>query len=182
MSEKTESVKEPATPDELLAMHKMLRSDPQRYLRIVNGWIRDNPTNFHAHFSRHFAWINLGVPRRALDDLNTVIQNESEPNVMSLFSRGLVYRHLGEYEKALEDFDRGEAINPKRWEEDVVFGLLYQADTHARLGDETAALACCARLPDDFWTPGIEGAPGGSKAEIADKLRHIAAGARRKRL
>jgi tetratricopeptide (TPR) repeat protein len=93
-----------------------------------------------------------------------------------------VYRHLGEYEKALEDFDRGEAINPKRWEEDVVFGLLYQADTHARLGDETAALACCARLPDDFWTPGIEGAPGGSKAEIADKLRHIAAGARRKRV
>ena len=56
-----------------------------------------------------------------------------------------------------------------------------QADCHARLGDETTALACCARLPDDFWTPGIEGAPSGGKAEIAATLRSIAAEARRKR-
>ena len=58
--------------------------------------------------------------------------------------------------KALEDFDRG-----------------------ARLGNGFRPLARCARLPDDFWTPGIRGAPGGGKADIADKLRHIAADARR---
>jgi len=182
MIDETESAGEPATPDELLAMHKMLRSDPHRYLRIVNGWIRDNPTNFDAYFSRHFAWINLGEPRRALDDLNNVVEHESEPNVMSLFSRGLVHRHMGEYEKALEDFNRAEAIDPKRWDEDVVFGLLYQADTHARLGDEGNALDYCARLPNDFWTPGIDGAPGGGKAEIADKLRSIAADARHRQM
>jgi len=49
------------------------------------------------------------------------------------------------------------------------------------LGNEAAALAYCARLPDDFWTGSIEGAPGGSKAEIADKLRLIAAEAQRRR-
>jgi len=54
------------------------------------------------------------------------------------------------------------------------------ADVHARLGNEAAALACCARLPDDFWTPGIYGAPGGGKADIADKLRHSAVDARNK--
>jgi hypothetical protein len=59
--------------------------------------------------------------------------------------------------------------------------LLVQADCHARLGNEAAALACCARLHDDFWTGSIEGAPGGSKAEIAEKLRLIAADARRAR-
>jgi hypothetical protein len=68
----------------------------------------------------------------------------------------------------------------REWEKDIVFSLLYQADTHARLGNETAALACCARLPEDFWTPGIDGAPGGGKADIADALRRIAADARRK--
>src|SRR5579883_1938939 len=57
-------------------------------------------------------------------------------------------------------------------------GLLYRADCHARLGDEAAALAYCARLPDDFWTPGVYDAPAGSKAEIADELRRIAAKAR----
>ena len=96
-------------------------------------------------------------------------------------SRGEVYRHIGDYEKALEDFERGEVMDAAQWEDDG-FGLLFQADSHARLGNEAAALACCARLPDDFWTPGLAGAPGGGKADIADGLRRIAAEARRKRV
>ena len=177
--EEKESVKEPTTPEETLALHKILRSDPQRYLRIVNCWIQENPANSNAYFDRHFVWMKIGEPRRALEDLNKVV--ELKPDMVSFQSRGEVYRHLGEYEKALEDFNSGEAINPNEWEKDIVFGLLYQADCHARLGDETAALAHCARLPDDFWTPGLAGAPSGNKADIADKLRRTAADARRKR-
>jgi tetratricopeptide (TPR) repeat protein len=100
---------------------------------------------------------------------------------MAFMARGEVHRHLGEYEMALDDFNRGEAIDPEEWEKDIVFGLLYQADCHGRLGNEEAALACCERLRDDFWTPGLNGAPGGGKAEIAAKLRSMAAEARRKR-
>jgi tetratricopeptide (TPR) repeat protein len=180
MRKEAESVKEPTTPEELLDVHKLLRSDPQRYLRIVNQWIDKNPANSHAYLDRHFAWMKLGEPRRALDDLNMAIGLKSKQDPMSFWARGLVYRHLGDYEKSLEDFDRAEAINPKRWAEDIVFGLYYQADTHARLGNEPAALACCERLPDDFWTPGIYGAPRGGKAEIAAALRLIAACAKRK--
>jgi tetratricopeptide (TPR) repeat protein len=173
-----DSMKEPETPDELLAMHKMLRSDPQQYLRIVNEWIRENPNNRHAYFSRHFAWMKIGEPQRALEDIEKVIA--LKPTVVSFLSRAHVYRHLGEYEKAIADFNRGEAIDPKEWQ-DSAFGPFFQADTHARLGNEEAALACCALLPDDFWTPGFEGAPGGGKAEIADELRRRAARARSKR-
>jgi tetratricopeptide (TPR) repeat protein len=182
MSKKSDPVKEPTTPDELLETHKILRSDPQRYLRIVNEWIEKNPTNVHAYFDRHFGWMKIGEPARALADLDTVIGLASEPDPISFWSRGMVHRHMGDYQKALEDFGRAEAIDPKRWEEDIVFGLLYQADTHARLGNEAAALANCARLPDDFWTPGVYGAPGGGKAEIADELRRLAADAQRKRV
>jgi tetratricopeptide (TPR) repeat protein len=178
--EKKETIKEPTTAEETLALHKVLRSDPRRYLRIVNEWIDENPTNPDAYFDRHFAWMKIGEPRRALEDLNKVI--ELKPDVVSFLSRGEVHRHLGEYEKALEDFDHGEAIDPKQWEKDVVFGLLFQADTHARLGNEAGALAYCARLPDDFWTPGLAGAPGGGKADIADKLRRVAADAQRKQV
>lgn len=180
MSNKPESAREPTTPEELLATHRILRSDPHRYLRMVNGWIEENPANLHAYFDRHFAWMKLGEPQRALDDLNKVIELESAPDAMSLMSRAVVYRHMGEYEKALEDFDRAEAINPEEWEKDIVFGLLFQADTYARLGKERAALACCTRLPEGFWTPGIYGAPGGDKAEVAEKLHLIAAEAERK--
>jgi tetratricopeptide (TPR) repeat protein len=171
-------MKEPTTPDEVKAFHKLLRSDPQSCLRIVNRWIAENPSGPHAYFDRHFVWMKLGEPRRALDDLSKVV--ELDPDQVSFRSRGEIYRHIGEYEKALADFERGQAINPAKWQDDG-FGLLFQADCHARLGDEASALACCERLPDDFWTPGIEGAPGGGKPEIAEKLRRIAADARQRR-
>jgi tetratricopeptide (TPR) repeat protein len=171
-------MKEPTTPGEVKAFHKLLRSDPRRCLQIVNEWIAENPANAHAYFNRYFVWMKIGEPRRALGDLNKVIELDPEP--VSLRTRGEVYRQLGEYETALEDFERGQSINPAKWENDG-FGLLFQADCHARLGDETAALSCCARLPNDFWTPGLDGAPGGGKVEIAQKLRQIAAEVRRRR-
>lgn len=172
-------MKEPSTPEEVRELHAILRTDPRRYLHIVNGWIDINPRNAHALWERHLGWMKIGEPRRALEDLDKAIELDPEPVVFR--SRGEVRRHLGEYEKALADFGRGEAIDPKQWKKDV-FGVYYQADTHARLGNESAALACCACLPDDFWTPGIHGAPAGDKAEIADELRRIAADARRKRV
>jgi tetratricopeptide (TPR) repeat protein len=178
MSNKFESVKEPTTPEELRAAHEILRADPERYLSIVNGWIADDPESSDAYFGRHLAWMHLDEPKRALEDLDTVIRLRGESTPFSLFSRGLVHRRMGEYGKALKDFASGEAIDPEGWEKDIVFGLLYQADAHARLGNEEAALSHCARLPDDFWTPGVYGAPGGDKAEIADELRRIAAEAR----
>ncbi len=171
-------MKEPTTPEEVKVLHNLLRSDPQHYLQIVNRWIEENPRNSHAYFDRHMAWMNLGEPQRALADLDMAIQLDPKP--VTFWSRGDVYRCVGEYEKALEDLDRAEAFDPAQWA-DAAFGLVSQADCHARLGNEAAALACCARLPDDFWTGSIEGAPGGSKAEIAEKLRLIAADARRRR-
>jgi len=54
-----------------------------------------------------------------------------------------------------------------------------QGDLGEVMADVATALAYCARLPDDFWTPGLNGAPGGGKAEIADQLRRIAEDARR---
>ena len=170
-------MKEPTTPEEVLALHKILRSDPQRYLKIVNGWINENPNNSHAYFDRHLAWMRIGELRRALDDVNKVV--DLDPKSSSFQARADVYRHLGEYEKALEDYNHSEAMDPDQWDS---FGLLYQAYCHARLGDEAAALACSARLPDDHWTPGMHGAPAGDKAAVADGLRRIAAEAPRRRL
>lgn len=173
-----ESMRQPSTPEEVLALHKILRSNPRRYLRIVNKWIEENPRNPHFYFERHWGWMKIGEPHRALDDLNKVIELDPEP--VAFRSRGEIYRLLGQYEKALEDFSRGEAIDPKQWKNDV-FGVYYQADTYARLGNKAGALSCCTQLPDDFWTPGIHGAPSGGKAEIADELRRIAADAQQKR-
>lgn len=172
-------MQEPNSPEEVFALHKLRREDPQRFFEIVDEWLREDPRNFRPYFRRHFAWADMGEPRRALDDLNKVV--ELAPTPAAFCARGAIYRDLGEYENALADFRRGEAMNPKEWQ-DAAITLLYQADAHARLGDETAALSCCGRLPDGFWTPGLGGAPAGNKADVADKLRRIAADAQRKQL
>jgi tetratricopeptide (TPR) repeat protein len=181
MTKDIDEMKEPTNAEELRSLHDILRVDPQRYLRIVNGWIEQNPQNSHAYFDRHSAWMSIGEPQRALADLNKVIELRNHPGAMSFMARGEVYRHLGRHQEALEDFDRAETIDPADWQDGIVFGLLYQADSHARLGNEAAALNCCARLPNDFWTPGINGAPSGNKAEVAEKLRSIAAAAQSRR-
>jgi tetratricopeptide (TPR) repeat protein len=167
---------QPTTAEELAELHKLLRTDPQKYLGIVNEWIKESPDDPNPYFSRHYAWMNLGEPRRALDDMNTSIK--LEPNRYSFLARGEVHRHLGEYEQAVHDFAAAEAIDPENWQRDVT-GLLFQADSRARLGQEQQALDYCRRLPDEFWTPGINGAPAGGKAEIADELRRRAFKARR---
>ncbi len=170
-------MREPTTPQKVLDLHRIRRSDPQRYLQIVNEWIRENPSNHNALFNRYQGWMEIGEPQRAIEDLNKVI--ELKPSQEAFLCRGNVNRYLGEYQKAIEDFARGEGIDSAEWQDDIVIGLLYQADCHAQLGHEDTALAYCARLPEDFWTPGIGGAPAGDKAEIADELRRIAARARR---
>jgi tetratricopeptide (TPR) repeat protein len=169
-------MKQASTAEELAELHKLLRSDPRKYLEIVNEWIKEDPSNPNIYFSRHYAWMELGEPRRALDDMNTSIK--LEPNQYSYLARGEVHRHLGEYEQATQDYATAEAMDPENWQRDAL-GLLFQADAHARLGQEHQALDCCGRLPDHFWTPGMFGAPGGGKAEIADELRRRAFKARR---
>jgi tetratricopeptide (TPR) repeat protein len=172
-------MKEPTTPEEVSALGQILRTDPQRYLQIVNDWIAENPNNSHAYFDRHFFWMKLGHPQQALNDLNKAIEIEPEP--VAFIMRGEVHRSLGEYENAVVDYARAEALDPEEWQ-DNGFCLLYQADAHAHLGNEAAALACCARLRDDFWTPGMNNTPSGGKPEIAEKLRRIAADARGRRV
>jgi tetratricopeptide (TPR) repeat protein len=168
-------MKEPTTADEVAALHDMMEADPRRYLGITNGWIADNPSSATAYFSRHRAWMSLNQPEQAHADLNRAI--ELEPSQTRFWTRGDVFRHLGKYEEARDDYARAEAIDPANWERDA-FPLIYQADVHARLGEEASALACCARLPEDFWTPGHNGLPPGGKSEIADALHRRAAAAR----
>jgi tetratricopeptide (TPR) repeat protein len=121
-------MQEPNSPEEVFALHKLRRADPQRFLEIVDEWLRANPRNSRAYFSRHFVWADMGEPRRALADLDRVI--ELAPTQAAFCARGAVNRDLGDYENALADFHRGEAMNPKEWE-DAAITLLYEADTHA---------------------------------------------------
>jgi tetratricopeptide (TPR) repeat protein len=168
-------MKQPTTEDELLALHKLCQTDPEQYLRVTNEWISENPCNADAYFSRHYAWLKLGEPDRALDDINTVIK--LDPSELAYTCRAKIHRRIGNYQHALQDYERIERDNPELWREDW-FSLLYQADSYARLGQLGDALRCWELLPADFWTPGMNDAPPGNKVEIQEELLRIAATSR----
>ena len=125
-------MQEPTTPEEVFELQRLRRADPQRFLEIVNEWLREDPRNFRAYFKRHFVWSEMGEPRRALDDLDKVI--ELAPSQPHFFARGMVHRQLGEHENALMDFHRGEAMGKKEWQDHAIT-LFFQADSYAQVGD-----------------------------------------------
>jgi tetratricopeptide (TPR) repeat protein len=168
-------MKKPKAIDEIRQMHDILRDAPQRYLQVVNESIAANPNDSQAYFDRHYAWVNLGDPRRALADINKSI--ELEPKPVSYTCRAQVHRQMGNHRKAIEDYRHIELEIPDLWQEDWL-SLLYQADSYAHVGNLADALRCWERLPDDIWTPGPNGAPAGNKAEIQNELLRIAAEAR----
>jgi tetratricopeptide (TPR) repeat protein len=147
-------------------------------LDIVTKWIEDNPNHPTAYSDRHQGWIRLGKYENAISDLSKSIKIGAHR--FDYFARGKVYRHIGEYRKAIDDFRRGEAMDPDQWRRDAI-PLLYQADAYARVGNETKALDCCAKLHDRFWTPGPNGTPPGDKIQIAEELKRRAAAVRRQR-
>jgi tetratricopeptide (TPR) repeat protein len=89
-------MKEPTTPDESLEFHNLLGADLQRYLQITSDWIKEDPDNSYAYYDRHLAWMRIGEPQRALDDLNKAI--ELFPNQARFEARGNVHRNLGDYD------------------------------------------------------------------------------------
>ena len=165
------------TDDDLMQHFNLLRTDPQKYLSLADEVVRSNPDDPHAYFSRYQAWNRLGRKDLALADLNKTLSLEH--HWITYESRGNLLCELGRYRAALDDFNRAEAMDPEEWAGG--FGPLYRADCHACLGDETAALADCARLPDDHWTPGLFGAPAGNKDQVIAEIRRRAAAARSSR-
>ncbi len=57
-------MKEEISPEELLALHELRRSDPERFLHVMSEWIQENPKNFRPYLTRHFIWSDLGRYRR----------------------------------------------------------------------------------------------------------------------
>jgi tetratricopeptide (TPR) repeat protein len=158
------------TRDDFTAQFDLLRSEPEKYLGLAEEFIRQNPDDSHGYFTRHWAWKRLGRMDLALADLDHSLR--LEPHAVTFRARGSVYRAIGRNQEAVNDFDRSQSIDPESWAGS--FGPLFRADCHAKLGNLEAALADCAALRDDHWTPGVFGAPAGTKAEVTAEIRRLA--------
>jgi tetratricopeptide (TPR) repeat protein len=165
------------TQEEIDRQFQLWRTDPKKLWEVTNKRVVEHPDSPNAYFGRHQAWKRLGRPDLALADLDKSLSLEDHS--VTHDARGKILRELGRYHEAIEAHNRSEHLDPQDWR--AGFGPLFRADCYARLGDEAAALADCATLPDDHWTPGMFGLPAGNKQEVAAELRRRAAAARSQR-
>lgn len=165
------------SPDILDQNFHLLRTEPEKYLALAEELVRAEPDAPDGYWGRYEALNRLGRFELALVNLNKVLTYDQQWIVYEV--RGNVLRALGRYHEALDDYNKAESIDPEDW--NGGFGRLYRADCHARLGNEEAALADCAYLRDDHWTPGLVGAPAGNKREVIEEIRRLAAEARQRR-
>jgi tetratricopeptide (TPR) repeat protein len=89
---------------------------PAQALAQLNRWLPAHPHEVRrdvALNSRCWTRVMLGIELDdALDDCNDAVDSDSK-NSNYLDSRGWLYLRMGKYNKALSDFDRGLAIEPK---------------------------------------------------------------------
>lgn len=154
--------------DELITQFRLLRNDPARYLELCNRLLDEDAGNTSGIlFSRHQAWRELGRPDLALTDLDRA--NALRPHAIGHMARGQLLMGMGRYPEALTEYNTAQAMASKEWAD--YYGPYFRADCHARLGNLAAALADCADLADDHWTPGIHGAPPGNKEQVTEQIR-----------
>lgn len=163
--------------DDIDRQFRLRRTDPERFLELMNQLVEQKPDDANAYFARHQAWSRLGLLDLALADLDKSLTLEDDYTTHE--ARGRMLHDLGRYAEAVDAYNRSERLDPTEWKGG--FGPLFRADAHARVGNEAAALADCETLPEDHWTPGLFGAPEGTKQEVAEELRRRAAAARGKR-
>jgi len=149
---------------------QLLLTHPEQYLRIADDTIRQYPDDPRGYLDCVIYWMDFEQYDCALCDIDHALALGA--GTMTRYRRGVVLRCLGRYQEAIDEFNRVEAEEPR------VYSPLLEIDRatcHARLGNLEAALAECARVPDDFCMPGLDGALGGTKSQIIETARRLAA-------
>jgi tetratricopeptide (TPR) repeat protein len=153
--------------------YQLLWTHPEQYLRIAEDTIRQYPEDPRGYRDCVTYWMQFEKYDYALCDIDHVLALEDSTGMR--LERGVVLRCLGRYHEAIEEFNRCEAEKPGMYSPLIEIN---RAACHARLGNLEAALADCARLPDDHCMPGSDGALGGTKSQVIETARRLAAEAK----
>src|SRR6516165_840387 len=78
--------------------------------------IRLTPKNFGYYGRLADFLVGQDQPKLAMELYNQAFEFNPNPNDAGIYeSRGIAYLHLGNADKALEDFNKAEELNPKDW-------------------------------------------------------------------
>jgi tetratricopeptide (TPR) repeat protein len=81
----------------------------QSIIAQESEYIRRNPADVGAYYSRAGAYEELGNYEKAIEDYSEVIRLDPQDDI-AYIARGCVYAKLGNYEKAIEDYDKAVSL------------------------------------------------------------------------
>src|SRR6266436_4138230 len=150
--------------------YQLLHTHPEQYLRIADDTIRQYPDDPQGYRDCVTYWMHFEQYDCALCDIDHALALRD--NTMTRVERGVVLRCLGRYREAIEELSRCEAKAAGMYSPLIEIN---RAACHARLGNLEAALADCARLPDDHCMPGFDGALGAARPRLPGRRLPLAA-------
>jgi tetratricopeptide (TPR) repeat protein len=173
--ERTNALDEQRARDDVAAsidrLHDLrLAGDFVGALALCDEAIRQQPDQPRGYHWRGSTLQQMGRHQEALDDFDKLVELAPDRNY-AYHARAKALFELGRHAEAISDYTRSAELD-----HDQFFGAvnyLYRAECYFRLGDYEAALADCARVPDDFDFPGFRNRPNGSKQLILDDIERI---------
>ena len=150
------------------AAQQMPPGDPRHMARIASlqAVVARDPKNVQA-------WVQLGndyfdtrQPQKAIEAYGRALElRPDDPDVMT--DQGVMYRDLGQFDKAAQNFEQANKINPKHVQSIFNLGVVYAHD----LGQPKKA--------EEAWKKVIEVAPQSPQAAQARQaLQQLGAGPR----
>jgi tetratricopeptide (TPR) repeat protein len=130
--------------DELSKTLRRLGYKGPQALELCEQYVREHPDDANGLFSRFQVLQGLGENKRALADIDRVL--EIDPNSTGYSARGAFFHGVGDYQRAIDDLARARELDAEEWEGS--FDPHFRADSYARLGRLDEALAdghCAAR-------------------------------------
>ena len=133
----------------------------QQKIQALEEIVSKEPDNRNAWVQLGHNYFDSNQPMKAIEAYDKALDLDGkDPNVLT--DQGIMYRRLGWFDKAIDNFSKANKLNPDHTQSLYNMGLVYRDDLH----DEQKAKAA--------WTRYLEIAPAGEGADkISIMLDHM---------
>jgi len=127
----------------------------QQTIKMLENLVANDPQNRKAWVELGNSYFDAQMPAKSVEAYAKALElNPNDPNVLT--DQGVMYRQLGWFDKAIENFNKANAVDPRHIQSLFNAGIVYRHD----LQDYVKA--------SEVWKRYLEISPTG---ETADRIR-----------
>jgi len=126
--------------------------DYQQRINNLEALLAKEPTNRNAWVQLGHNYFDSNQPMKAIETYDKVLEMDgNDPDILT--DQGIMYRRIGWFDKAIDNFEKANALNPSQVQSLYNLGIVYRDD----LGDQKKA--------KEAWTRYLLISPIGKEAD-----------------